>query len=668
MNGVTRQPIKTIKRIITAGLLMVGLRGYASDKSRPIVNQSGYNLCEGKRFVCYGAEDGTPFSIIWAKDSTNEDAKSQYSGVIENFAGDFTDFNPITTEEFVVSVPDYGVSHPFWIADHLIEGLSSRLAYEHFIDVRGSEDSKVSPASITGGGPSRDGGGQTLEALYEVLLYASNPALFNQWTTELRGMQTPDLIDLILWHAEFCYNNIDYKGGSSSHLQIYEFDYAERVRYFGFEDGEKQQFDRQNMLDQLAAVCAAYRPFLHPYLDEETFRKYRKACLDRWERYDRHQEVRYWTYSMKWIDEGYREFNEQGNAFGQGLLRNTMMYLCENNEPDGQPQKFLNYAHACATDIVDNWDLNSPWHTWALRNAEHITPQALAFYQLSVPDHPTEGVKEKLTDYRDYVYARTDNFWQYRKHSEEEWAHPKSKEVGTVSGLGGSFFAVAAVLDDPKLRAIGWSQVNFVFGLNPNEAHLSHRDSIREARNGYWKGVEEDWPFEEPRGTGMLGGVRGTLDGSPADGGFPYNPEHLYGGELDHYFHTEGWAISNRAWMSSIVFSTLGSHELRVMNQDRSLADTLNYGDVVTIELKAALNLNWNQRESGTVTVQVDEQAPFAVQVLETGENTGLFTGTLQLNYPQKTRVRISYGHFGFAKSTSLYMRKLQDQPDLQMF
>ena len=124
----------TSKLIITVGLLMAGLGGYASDKSRPIVNQSGYNLYEAKRFVCYGAEDGTPFSIIWAKDSTNENAPSQYSGVIENFAADFTDFNPITTEEFVVKVPGHGVSYSFWIADHLIEGLSSRLAYEHFIE------------------------------------------------------------------------------------------------------------------------------------------------------------------------------------------------------------------------------------------------------------------------------------------------------------------------------------------------------------------------------------------------------------------------------------------------------------------------------------------------------------------------------------------------------
>ena len=71
-----------------------------------------------------------------------------------------------------------------------MEELSSRLAYEHFINVRGSEYPKVSPASITGVGPSRAGGGQTLEALYKILLYAFNPALLDHWTTELRGMQS----------------------------------------------------------------------------------------------------------------------------------------------------------------------------------------------------------------------------------------------------------------------------------------------------------------------------------------------------------------------------------------------------------------------------------------------------------------------------------------------
>jgi hypothetical protein len=73
-----------------------------------------------------------------------------------------------------------------------MERTSSRLAYQFFIDVRGSEDPIYSNESkVAGAGPSRDGAAYTLEAVYEVLLYASNPALFDGW------------------HAEFTYDHRD---------------------------------------------------------------------------------------------------------------------------------------------------------------------------------------------------------------------------------------------------------------------------------------------------------------------------------------------------------------------------------------------------------------------------------------------------------------------------
>ena len=133
-----------------------------------------------------------------AKDAANDNAAPLFKAAIQGYAGDFTAFNPEASKyEYVIKVEGVGVSYPFWIADHLMEKLSSRLAYQFFIDVRGSEDPKASPARITGGGPARDGGGQTLEALYQSLFYASNPALFDRWTVELRDIHTPDLIDLI---------------------------------------------------------------------------------------------------------------------------------------------------------------------------------------------------------------------------------------------------------------------------------------------------------------------------------------------------------------------------------------------------------------------------------------------------------------------------------------
>ncbi len=609
-------------------------------KSIPIVNQAGYNLGEAKRFVCYGAPDGTNFEVLPAGQAR---AKAVYKGKIQNFAGDFTDFNPEkATGEFIIRLPGYGESHPFWIADHLMEKLSTQLGYQFFIDVRGSENPIYSnEAKVAGGGPSRDGGAYTLEAVYETLLYASNPALFDRWHNDFGDAETPDLVNLILWHAEFAFHHRDYNGPT-----------GHRPYNIGHPDEKLQTYDYQNSLDQLAAVCAAYHSFLKPYLDEEKYQRYRQACLQNWEAYERDQVVRYWVKSNKWVDIGWQEFNEMGNVFGQAIFRNLFMYLSEKNEPDGQAEKFLAYAREAAADVIQNWDFNNPRHMWWIRNGEHITPQALAFFLMVAPESAPHGAREKLAAWAEHMKKKTDNFWHYRKHSETEWAHPRTKELGNT-GLGGSMFSVAHLLDDPELRALGWSQVNQVFGLNPAQAHYSNKSDERLEIDGYWPGIETGWPDAHPNGAGKLGRVRGALDGTPLDNMFPYNPEPDKEGVLS-YYATEGWAVTNRAWLSSMVFSTLGSHELKVFNSKGESVERVKNGETLTIELKAALNQDWQKPESAWVLLSVKDQEVRKIEVTETGDNTGVFRATYKVEAPEKSMIEISYGYLGFEKKAGL--------------
>jgi hypothetical protein len=610
--------------------------------SPPIVNQAGYNLGEAKRFVCYGAPDGTSFEILPADGA----GKTLFKGKVQDFAGDFTAFNPqAATGEFIVRVPGYGDSKPFWVADHLMEKLSTQLAYQFFIDVRGSEDPVYSnEKNVAGGGPSRDGGAYTLEAVYEILLYASNPALFDRWHEDFKDPEVPDLIKLILWHAEFAYQHRDYNGPT-----------AHRPYDIGHPGEVLQTYDYQNTLDQLAAVCAAYHSFLKPYLDEEKYQRYRQACLQQWEAYERDRVVRYWVKSSKWIDIGWQEFNEMGNVFGQAVFRNLFMYLAEKNEPDGQPEKFLAYAREAAQDMIQNWDFNNPRHMWWIRNGEHITPQALAFFLMVAPESAPYGIQEKLAAWAEHMKTKTDNFWHYRKHSDTEWAHPKTKELGNT-GLGGSMFAVAHLLDDSKLRALGWSQVNQVFGLNPAQAHYSNKSRERLDINGYWAGIETGWPDAHPNGAGKLGLVRGTLDGTPLDNMFPYDPEPDQEGVLP-YYATEGWAVTNRAWLSSVVFSTLGSHQLKVTNSQGREIKAAAGGEKIKIELQAALNQDWQAKEQGWVIIYAGDQPPQKVQVEETGVNTGVFSADFTLDFPAKTTVKIAYGYLGFEKAKEITVK-----------
>ena len=609
----------------------------------PLVNQAGYNRGEAKRFVCYEAPDGTPFQLIRLADKA-----VVYSGKMINRAGDFSNFNPKNGQtEYVISIKGRESSVPFRIADHLIEGISSKLAYDFFVDVRGSENPvRSNEEKVYGGGPSRDQGSYGLETTFEMLFYASNPALFDRWTTELGDKKTADLIDLILWHGEFAYHHVDYNGPV-----------ANRHGTLGYEGQPRMNYDYWNTLDQLAAVCAGYHSFLKPYLPRETYLNYRNECRKRWQAYDRHKVVRHWTYSTKWVDEGYQEFNEMGNAFGQSVFSNLYMYLSEKEEADGQPDQYLRWAQESAEDIIKNWDFNNPRHMWWIRNAEHITPQALAFFLLVAPDKAPKGTREKLMAWRDHMKQKTANFWHYRVHSDTEWAHPRTKELGGAPALGGSMFAVAHLLNDRELRDIGWSQVNFVFGLNPVGAHLSNKSADRLAINGYWDGVEHGWPRSHPNGYGMLGKVRGTLDGTPLDAQFPWpgtlaTTDKSTEGQGDHIgqnaYATEGWAISNRGWLATLTFAPLGTQKIRVLDAGgkKPLASA-KAGQPVVLELTAALNLDPTKAESGWVLVSFDNNEPVKVAVQETAPDSGVFTTRYTLPLAGPKQLNVSYGYWG---------------------
>lgn len=616
---------------------------------KPFVNQSGYNLGESKRFVCYGASDNTPFKVVNTK--TNQ---TVFEGKMINNQGWFTAFNPVSAgDEYTIEVEGRGKSVPFWIASHLMEKVSSKLAYDFFADVRGYDDlDKYDMSKVYGGGPSRDGGAYGLEAVFEVLQYAANPALYDNWKTELGDKNVPDLIDLILWHAEFAYKYVDYNGPTGY-----------RHGTLGYEGLTRMNYDYWNTLDQLAAVCAAYHTFLKPYLSEEKYQKYRKACLDNWEKYDRHKVVRYWTYSIKWVDQGFQEFNEMGNAFGQSVFSNLFMHLSEKNEKDGQPEKFLKYAQESAADLIANWDFNNPRHMWWIRNAEHITPQALAWFLLVAPDKAPVGTREKLSAWATQMKQKTNNFWKYRVHNETEWAHPKTKELGGAPALGGSMFAVAYLLNDQALRSLGWAQVDFVFGVNPVGTHLSNKSDERVKIGGFWDGVEVGWPQAHPDGYGRLGLVRGTLDGTPLDSQFPIakGVEKIVGENNGQVFGknayaTEGWCVSNRGWEATVAFATLGSQKIRLFDAGyKNQITQAKPSQTITVELKAALNQDWNKIENAWVEINGEDGVAKKLDVVETGANTGIFIAKYQIpKIKNRVKMEISYGYLGLGPKVNL--------------
>jgi hypothetical protein len=241
-------------------------------------------------------------------------------------------------------------------------------------------------------------------------------------------------------------------------------------------------------------------------------------------------------------------------------------------------------------------------------------------------------------------------------HSETEWAHPKTKELGGAPALGGSLFAAAHVLNRPAARPYAWSQINFTFGLNPLGAHFSNKSKERLAINGYWEGVEYGWPQAHPDGYGMLGLVRGTLDGTPLDKDFPSLQTRSAVSDVVpvtdkigmNAYATEGWAISNRGWMSTITFSTLHSISVKITDRSGSPVKEFSKGTKAFVTLNAPLNIDPSKIEKAWVMVKYDNQEEQKLKVTETAADSGIFTAPL--NTKKASEIVASYGYWGFRK------------------
>ena len=112
----------------------------------------------------------------------------------------------------------------------------------------------------------------------------------------------------------------------------------------------------------------------------------------------------------------------------------------------------------------------------------------------------------------------------------------------------------------------------------------------------------------------MLGSCRGTLEGTPLDGQFPRSGSYQRQAEKDldnignFAYATEGWAISNRGWMATLTFATLGSHSIGVSDSNGNEISSAKVGDTVVVELKAALNIHWDKKDKGWVEVKVGDE------------------------------------------------------------
>ena len=163
-------------------LLGEGVEGWTrpidqSDVPLIYLNQSGFNLNRPKRFTTPKLADGTPF-VVRKKDAK----ESLFAGEINGHRGDFSDFNPIGDEEYVIEA-DGHTSFPFRIGPYWLERVTYQNAIDFMIDSRHYVGTSTTPIGNSIGW--RDDCHFAFEVNTLVAQYLSNPAAYQRMPAQV---------------------------------------------------------------------------------------------------------------------------------------------------------------------------------------------------------------------------------------------------------------------------------------------------------------------------------------------------------------------------------------------------------------------------------------------------------------------------------------------------
>jgi len=622
-----------------------------SSRADVLVNQSGYDRDESKRCTVPGAEDETPFAVKRTPDNS-----IVFSGTIQDGKGDFTEFKPDVPGEFYIEADGHGRSFDFYIAPFFFHTTTARKSYQFFFDGRLGVDGIT---ETKWGGPSRDAGAWNRETFFEAMLYASNPSLFDRYdyepdpeNAEYSENGIPDLIDILLFHADFCYRfrNTPPPGMNDSN------------------------WPREYPLEQLAAACAAYHWFLGEkgWMSEETYDKYLNWCIENWSTYEMDQPQDYDNVGRVWTE-----------APGYRIIPNLCLKDAGRSESRFEGAIHLDFA----IDEMKRLATQIPGHLVTSdgeRDYTHlggccgrdIPYISLLYGALLAPDHFPESVKDSLRSYRDIEMQKCDNIWDYRRSAIRDTAWPLERDpyvywstAGMVSAYPSCVIATDVILEEHTLRPLAFSAIDYMFGRNPCNAHFCSHATDPEI--GFF-GADNNWVCDYGGGSGKLGGSRALLNGAPwdlrrkvrdgvvtweGDTPFLYDPEACDG--YNGWKHCEAWAVYQRMLLGSVAFSVLGRQTLSITGQ--ASEEIVSPGDSVKISLYAALNVDWEKAETAEISLKGWWDKTYdaeAITLTETGPATSIFeaviptkllgeavhdNGTLEVS--RNETVTVSYGY-----------------------
>ncbi len=333
-----------------------------------LVNQSGYNTAESKRFTAPLAADGTAFSII-----TDPGAVPKFSGTVAAGVGDFGDFKPAETGSFRVKLGGE-TSHAFGIGPFWIERVSYRRMVQFFIDSRaGYGDAttwNVADGKFSSGIAWRDSHQFSFELRTLIQWYAANPDAFGTDRMPVEGTyqglrdtlpaDAPEIVRLIHWGVDI------YLRGSLNHTLI-----KEELAYFVYYYPLMRQWIPLSLYQE---ACG----FL--------FANWSNPARDRWNWYDiTHTGDLFQTYTVMGGTKG---------SFppGHSIVPNLLMHAVALREGQANAATYLTAARNEVQWIVNNKLPSDPLMTKGQRMSEHILVPALAEFMMRDPQTPVTGV------------------------------------------------------------------------------------------------------------------------------------------------------------------------------------------------------------------------------------------------------------------------------------
>ncbi len=613
------------------------------------LNQSGFNINEPKRFTAPTLSDGTAFVV-----KEKNGSAILFSGTIQNQLGDFTAFDPVGDDEYIVEAAGE-ISVPFRIGPWWFERVTYHNAVDFMIDSR--HYLGTYPGTCGNSFGWRDACHFAFEVNTLVAQYLSNPLAYERMDKEITYPTIPSpepgssAARYIQWGA----------------LEPYSEDAPDIVKMIHWGTDVIVSMDlRHEMLKEQAAYFLYAWPWLKQWLPQQNYQVVSDFAFANWPDPDIYRAYAY---------NGYRDDFPNGNSIpggqhnlfeiktklgttkgemppGHSVQPNLLMYEVAKRQGRADAEQYFNAAFRQAEWMIFHLDWENPQTTKGQRMSEHVTMTGMAHLMAHYPDRVPEGLEQKIVEWANVMIRRSDNLWDFRKLTDDgdwtpysDYAGTMWNEPGNVVGFPACLLAAMQVIDDSqindRLEQLVYSHIDNAFGRNPTGRHFSYH-APQEI-----EGVETGWFSFMSGGVGQLQGVRFVLEASPKREHYPYHPE------VGNVGWSEGWVNFNTAFNVSLAYMAYHNTEVELTQA----------GDTITVRLYAPLNFDYTQDEPVSLWISSGNGDKEQVVLTETSPYSRDFSGTIQvetggrnagdgtLQVVENGYVEASYG-LGYMKKT----------------